>query len=422
MTTFGRLVVLVVSLLSASAHAGSVLVVDDTPGPGVQFADIASAVAVAQNGDLILVRGGTYGSFTISSRSLTVVADVGAAVDIRGRVTVTQLGASQRVQLRGLRIESPPIVFPGPDGSFDYSIGLELANSNGVTWVEDCSVIGFAKAIHVQAATVNLTRVQAVGLEAAEIMPFFFTVGVALSASQSTLAIDRCSFIGGPGTTFLPPGGAAVDITDSTGFLVATTVQGGKGSDAKTTGPFSSFCFPAGVGGNGLVLHGVSTLLRGVTSTLLPGAGGAADPHGSALGGCGAAAAGDALVIDGGAAYVVDPLSTARSLTIHAPKRTGEVVQFTIQGAVGDQVFLFWGPDPIQAFFPAYSHALQAAPVILVPLVTLPSTTFQFNAIMGPIVSGQLSQVIYAQLAIVDTQNEIILSGPSTIIALDASL
>lgn len=159
MTTVCRWV-LVLGLVPAATHAGSVLVVDDTPGPGVQFSDIAPAVAAASDGDLILVKSGTYSGFDIHHRSLSVVADIGAMVEIVGRVQVSALAAANRALLRGLKVRSAPELGGGfLDPNFDYSAGLQLLNSTGVTWVEDCTIDGFYSCIEATAAKANLTRV-----------------------------------------------------------------------------------------------------------------------------------------------------------------------------------------------------------------------------------------------------------------------
>lgn len=396
------------------------LVVDDTPGPGVQFSEIAPAVAAANDGDLILVKTGAYSGFTIDQRAISVIADFGATVTIVGHVQIQGLSTTKHALLRGLRIESAPdLAFGFPDPNFDYSVGLRISNSTGITSIEDCTVDGFYSCIDVNVGRANLTRVTLVAEEAKLFASH--AAGQALTATDGEIALDHCSLIGGTGSVFSPNGGNGITFVDSQSYVVGSTVFGGAGVNASKQGPFSTTCNPAGDGGYGIALSGTATLVRNIASSITGGAGGAPELGGNPFGNCGPGDAGVPIGFQGGT-YVLDPMTTPRDLTVSAPKRVGEVVQFTIHGVAGDQVFLFWGPNPLQTFFPAYSHALQAAPAILVPLVTLPGSTFQFNATMGPIVSGQLSQVIYAQLAVVDAQNDLLLSGASTIIALDPSL
>ena len=61
-------------LLAAGASAQSVFVVAPVAGPGVFSTDIQPAVDAAANGDLVLVRAGTYFGFTIDGKGVSVVA------------------------------------------------------------------------------------------------------------------------------------------------------------------------------------------------------------------------------------------------------------------------------------------------------------------------------------------------------------
>ncbi|HKB15810.1 MAG TPA: hypothetical protein VKF62_07080 [Planctomycetota bacterium] len=48
-------------------------VVDDNPGPGVDFTDIPPAIAAAADGDILLVQPGTYTHFTLSGKGLRIL-------------------------------------------------------------------------------------------------------------------------------------------------------------------------------------------------------------------------------------------------------------------------------------------------------------------------------------------------------------
>ena len=65
---------LVISLLLSStwAQSGQVLVVDDTPGPGVDFANLRVATESASDGDILLLREGSYSFIDASYGPLVI--------------------------------------------------------------------------------------------------------------------------------------------------------------------------------------------------------------------------------------------------------------------------------------------------------------------------------------------------------------
>jgi pectin methylesterase-like acyl-CoA thioesterase len=95
-------------LLAAGASAQSVFVVAPVAGPGVFSTDIQPAVDAAANGDLVLVKAGTYSGFTIDAKGVSVIADAGAAAVANGLVFVSNVSASQRVLLSTSRTRGSP--------------------------------------------------------------------------------------------------------------------------------------------------------------------------------------------------------------------------------------------------------------------------------------------------------------------------
>lgn len=117
-------------LLSAPALAADVLVVDTTPGSGVDFTSIETALAAAADGDVVLVRPGAYGHslsspVVIDGKSVVLVAD--GAVQWTGGLMVLNLSASQRFAMRGLHSSN--------------DLGMAALDCSGTVWVED-SVLG----------------------------------------------------------------------------------------------------------------------------------------------------------------------------------------------------------------------------------------------------------------------------------------
>ncbi len=62
---------------------------------------ISEAVALASDGDVILVHAGTYPGFTVAGKSLVVAADAGEAPLIQGTVIVHSLADGQTSRSKG---------------------------------------------------------------------------------------------------------------------------------------------------------------------------------------------------------------------------------------------------------------------------------------------------------------------------------
>lgn len=137
----GRLVAAVVCS-SAMVCAGNVVVVDSTGGGS--FAQIQPAVDATVDGDAILVKSGSYAGFTIDTKSLSVVADSGASVDVAGTITVKDLAASQVVILVRLRATGLANALNAPGSAYDVSTGLNVSNSLGAVRIYSCEFRGGA--------------------------------------------------------------------------------------------------------------------------------------------------------------------------------------------------------------------------------------------------------------------------------------
>lgn len=92
------------ALLAPSA-AAQVFVVDDTPGPGVDFAEINEALLVVPDGAVLDVRMGTYDGFTIT-RPVSIVAEEMPPVRITSAITIDGATMDAQVLLSGLRFSS----------------------------------------------------------------------------------------------------------------------------------------------------------------------------------------------------------------------------------------------------------------------------------------------------------------------------
>src|SRR5690349_9408266 len=95
---------LALACLPAPAFAGVHIV--DATGRGDQLT-IAAAVAAASEGDLVLVRSGTYAGFVVDDKALVIALDVGALVTIEGTIEIDNLAGGKSLVLEGLSVHGP---------------------------------------------------------------------------------------------------------------------------------------------------------------------------------------------------------------------------------------------------------------------------------------------------------------------------
>ena len=120
------------ALLAASALGqGAVLVVDAAAGP---FTAIQPAIDAAADGDVVLVKAGTYPGFAVFAKGVTITADLGHVVNVNGTISIAYVAATQLVVVRGVRITVPFV--PGT-----FTPSPMLVNDAGAVWFEDCIII-----------------------------------------------------------------------------------------------------------------------------------------------------------------------------------------------------------------------------------------------------------------------------------------
>lgn len=184
---------------------GDVHVVDDDPGPGVDFTDLQPAIDAAGPGDLVLVREGFYAPFTLT-KGLAIVGEVGAAVVVLGvagdhLTLVTGVPAGASARLRGLRFRPPETV----DGDT-----LRLAQNAGEVWLEDVHLefvfpapfvytLNQVQALRVEdCARVVLARSSVAGLDGAPPGNGLETGSRAIASVDSTLHVLDSDVAPGP--------------------------------------------------------------------------------------------------------------------------------------------------------------------------------------------------------------------------------
>jgi len=111
-----------------TAHAQTVWVVDQAAGPGADFATLGDALAVANDGDTLLVRDGDYAeAIVIDGLGIDLVAEETSLVVVRG-LTVRNLAAGRSVVVHG--IEVAPL-------TIESGVGLVVEDCNGPVLLEE---------------------------------------------------------------------------------------------------------------------------------------------------------------------------------------------------------------------------------------------------------------------------------------------
>ncbi len=94
--------VLGLASLSTLSQAG-VLVVAPSGAP---FTTIQTAVDAAVDGDVVLVKPGTYGGFTLNSKSLALVSDPAGAAHIAGATLIANVGVGRITSLSSFAVSA----------------------------------------------------------------------------------------------------------------------------------------------------------------------------------------------------------------------------------------------------------------------------------------------------------------------------
>jgi hypothetical protein len=201
------------------AHA-STYVVDDNGGAGVNFTSIAAAVAASVDGDVLVVRAGSYGAFVLD-KALTIVADDGATVGPGSQIT--SIAAPQGARISGL----------------DFA-DLKITACNGPVLCDRTDVLGSLSSLaanpvlQIQASVdVRFHRASIVGRNATiEGYPGWNAAGI----TGSRVEFSSCTITGGNGKKFQVytdggDGGDGIDCgAGSRVHFARTSVYGGNGA------------------------------------------------------------------------------------------------------------------------------------------------------------------------------------------------
>ena len=309
-TLLGPLLVLV--LVPNTRAQGSVLVVDDDPGPGVAFSDLQSAVDAAIDGDVLLVKAGVYGGLVIDGKALVIQAEENEIVTLTDSLVVRNLAFGQGVMLRELVLRQSASV---PQNT------LALNDNLGPVWLEKVRVNPddsvpvfnrFGTAVQ-DCLSVTMTRCELLA-----------GVSVGVYSQNSNLTLYDSSAAGGS----VGGGGAAVHVDGGTFFASGSTLNGADGFAGS----------PAyGNGGSGLAVHGGSPLVRYLDCSITAGLGVASTSPPGALG-----LNGEDIDDQSAGGVITEIVGTRRAIQKNSPVREGNVVTETHTGVAFDLIFLIF--------------------------------------------------------------------------------
>ena len=319
---------LAATLLSvAPAAQSAVHVVDVAAGPGSDFTSLEAARLAAADGDVLLVRGGFYDeTLLLGTKSLTVVAEDGFSVRLRG-LEITGLAADDHVLLRGLTTEGT-------------SAPALVASANaGAVWLEDCVLRG-PEGFGNLAGGVELDGCAHVVFSRCLLERALVPSGLAeatLAATASGLVLHETE-VRGPADT-----GAALALHDASAELTGSSLLGGDGFDG-----IALFC-DGQDGGTGLRATGSSSVERR-DSVVSGGAGG------QGFGSCDDGLDGPAVEAAPGA--LVPLAQDARSYGVPSPLREGQPLRVRLEGRANDLVWLLVDLAPSAGLTPAFLDGL----------------------------------------------------------------
>lgn len=349
---------LLVSTQGHPAHGirpsnGHVFVVGGTGG----ISTIQLAVDMAEDGDAILVKSGSYPGFSILDKAVLVVADEAAAVDVQGSVVVSSVSAGKTTLLAGL------VVY----GSTSQPAFLAL-DDLGSLRVEDCTLLGrdatasssgqVGAQLDTDADVAFVSCTIRGGAGYANLDPYDPTGASAILSTSSTVAIQDSVVVGGAGGNGVDsesiadgtnggPGGAACRVLHGFLFLAGTEASGGGGGQggASGTSMFGGYAGDGGPGGDCISASGSPSVVL-IGDALIPGLGGAGgisrDPYAFDPGKPGP----DGLAIRAPAGSVDQIQGTWRRLIAPRIARENTLATAHLYGVPGDHAQLFSALSP----------------------------------------------------------------------------
>ena len=340
------MLLLVAPVLGAPLLAADVIVVDAAGGGDATT--LSGGISLAADGDVVIVRPGTYNglfqSFGIVGKSLTVVGDTaGGGVVVAPNLTLADLPDDGLLVVRNVTIEPFPNSTIGRNILVDDCAGLVLLQE-----VESVGLAGHPGFF--PAVEPGFTGLRVIGSDALVAVDCTFeggagfdtepgqtsagSAGIGLFASTSFLALYGCDVRGGDGGSDVLHGNGgrpgATGLSAAAAYVYATggSIAGGDAGDGGVFGQTDL----GGTGGVGILAAALS-LVRVIDVAPTGGAGGLPDGGGTP------GPEGAAFVEDTG--RVVAYAGPARRLELPALLREGEAGTLTVSGVPDDLVGVF---------------------------------------------------------------------------------
>lgn len=409
------------ALLATAGIAGADVIVVDPSGQG-DFTQINQAVSAAVDGDLVLVKSGTYASFLIPDRSVSVVADAGATVNVNGYVAVLDSQRGDTILISGITAVAQNA------GEF----GLYLSNNDGSIRIQDSDFTGYTPppssdydhippgglGVFVFACDdVAFTGTTIRGGTGADSTNTAFCLcysgkgGNGLSAMTSRLAFFDSSVSGGSGgySSYAGGGGNGMRLNDGTRVLLSNTqVSGG------WIGGIDDIIPLCEDGGDGIQFDS-SSRVKLIDSTV---EGGLAWSH--VFGTNVSCSDGDAF---SGGGTVVQLPGSARTLHVDAVVREGNGATVTIGGDAGDDAWLAFASAPGHSSSPGYTGKwmVRFPPMMtFAPVGTLGGGLLQTTHHVGQLGAAE-HRLIHLQTVVRDVSGAWRLGSTRTLVTLDSA-
>ncbi len=433
----------VIAFAASNSARGDVIVVDSAGGG--DHTTLQAAVDAAVDGDILLVRQGAYAGFRVDDKSLSVVAEEIATVDVLGGIAVENLAAARSVTLVGLQVT-------GALGSCPTQGSALLArNDAGAVRALSCRFIGaggsmqgcyflycpcdpkygygYTSVYYGHYLDYHLAGWDAVRLFHAEQVTLARCVvrggfaiaeddsaygvggdgGHGMLALESNLALYDCIVEGQNGAYAAQiggDGGTGLFLEGSRAFGSGTEFRGDRGADA-----YDFFYSAGGDGGHGASVPPGSELDT-VACSFFGGDGGMA------------------LFVQGepgqpiaGGGTVTRSAGPARSVWIDPPTDDGSQMSIEFRGDTADFVFLALSLQPGFEPAPGLSGVIVIGPGVFVPMGFVPpSGVLVKNAGLNILDPGVEGIEVYAQGVFLDAALSVRLASWTHIVVLDPNL
>ena len=414
---------------ATAALGNTAWVVDASNGAGTDFTDVQSAIDAAADGDLILIKPGSYGNTVLDARSLTLIGEE----DVTG----------DRPRVNSLRVQnsSGPVTVRGLSVLLDEFSGAALwalsvgANAEPVSF-EDCSfetplstTLGAPGAAVNSSTSVTFTRCLMRGAPAAQGLgpfdgPFPASPGLTVFLNSS-VHLYGCELIGGDGAdatisifSFDQPAvsaASALRVSEAFLFSAGSTLRGGDGGDGGVG--IGGSCLDPTDGGDGVT--GIEASLIRFDNTILPGA------PGTATAGCpNNGSPGAALDLTG----TTDTLlpETYRSFEATSPAFEGLPVMNHITGHPGENTIMLVSFGLLNTYLPAVRGVLFGdAPLLAIVLGPMPAAgelMFSVTVPANSLPAGIDSIDVYEQIYVGGATGTGLVSSPTTVTIVRAGL